>query len=299
MILFGEHAVVYGFTGVATAISKRTRMKAELFKTTRTEINIIDNLKTTSFNPYLHPDTPLDKREQMFYYAFRHFPKNHSLNIEITNEFPIGHGLGSSASFCSLIAAASLRAEGKEATRNSIFPLSVKLESFFHNNPSGLDPATVVYGGCVIMNNRQIVTPSIKIPNIPLLIVDTNTSKSTLKAVNQVKFLSESNPTVYKPMLRILGELSTLFCNSDNKEKTIETYFPVAQNILSSLQLSTKEIDDIVSIAKNNGLVAKISGSGMGGIVLISGKSLQDKISQFSKYDVIHAEIGSEGICEE
>lgn len=302
IILFGEHAVVYGYAAVSTAISKRMSMKGEMRQSINTEINIIDDGEITTFNPYISQNKKEkneDRRENMLRFAFKNFPKNHTLNLELKTDFPVSNGLGSSASFCSLIAAASLRCNNEKITKEKLFKKSVQLENFFHKNPSGLDPATVIYGGSIRMENRQILKSSNTTNSLPLLIVDSGVRSTTLTSVTHVANLCKKDPLIYKPMLQILGELSKKFCIANNKYDALMKYFPIAQNLLSSLDLSCKEIDDIVHISKQNNLVAKISGGGMGGTVLVSGPNLADKANLFSKYNIIHAEIGAEGIREE
>ncbi|OHS93293.1 mevalonate kinase family protein [Tritrichomonas foetus] len=300
IILFGEHAVVYGYSAVATAITKRIHMKCELTKSSRTEINIIDDGDLFSFNPRNdtlsnHPDR---NREKMLRFAFQDFPENHTLNVEIKSEFPTGNGLGSSASFCSLIAAASSRCSNQQMSKDFLYRKSTELEKFFHKNPSGLDPATVVYGGAIKMENRQI-SKNLSLPQIPLLIIDTFVPRSTAKAVQHVADLLKKNPKIYRPMLEVLGEISDTFEKSDKKEVSIQRYFPIAQNLLSSFDLSCKEIDDVVETAKKAGLVAKLSGAGMGGTVLVSGERAHEKAHLFNRYGVIQSSIGAEGLREE
>ena len=301
VILFGEHAVVYGFPAVATAISKRIHMNCELNKSSITEINVVDNFGRFTFNPHdFSTDEkrdPENNRKRMLRAAFQNFPKNHTLNINISSEFPTGNGLGSSASYCSLIATAAARSNGIKLTKDQLYAQAKVLENFFHLNNSGLDPATVIYGKAIMMEERRI--KPIHLDSIPLLIIDTFVPRSTAKAVKHVAELSSENPKIFMPMLKILGELSKEFVNSNEKFKFLKKYFPIAQNLLSSLDLSCKQIDEIVKIAKDNGLVAKISGAGMGGTVIVSGDNVHDKAHLFSKYKIIQSSIGEEGIREE
>lgn len=302
IILFGEHAVVYGYAAIATAISKRMHMKGEMIKSLNTEINILDDGKTTTFDPSLwqsKQNSINDRREKMLYFAFKDFPKNHTLNLEIKTDFPVSNGLGSSAAFCSLIAAASMRCCDEKITKEKLFKKSVQLENFFHRNPSGLDPATAIYGGSIKMENRQISRSSKPTNNLPLLIIDSGVRSTTITSVTHVADLCKKEPLIYKPILSILGELTKKFCASEDKLDAIMRYFPIAQNLLSSLDLSCKEIDNIVYLSKQNNLVSKISGGGMGGTVLVSGKNLNDKINLFSNYKLIKADIDAEGLREE
>lgn len=302
IILFGEHAVVYGEPAIATAISKRTFMKCDFYPSSRTIINLIDNNSFFSFNPKQGGDK-ITRRTKMLYSAFQNFPENHSLDIEIKSDFPTGMGMGSSASFCSLIAVAGLRTSSvkKEITKNAIFEETKRLEDYFHYNGSGLDPAAVVYGGVVKMERKRIINDNnFGKEKIPLLIVDSMAERSTYKSVKHVAELLKDKEEIYQPIIKSLGGISKSFYDSnESKSKLIKRYFPIAQKLLECLDLSNTEIDRIVKIAKENGLCAKISGAGMGGIVLVSGDDIQRKKDLFKPFRVISAEIGAEGIREE
>ena len=300
IILFGEHAVVYGYAAIATAISKRMNMKCELIKSTSSEINVYDEGDLFSFNPFHEVPFNSCAREKMLRFAFkRGFPENHTLNISITSDFPTGTGLGSSAAFCSLIAAASNRISNQSVSKDSLFEKTKYLEDFFHHNASGLDPATVIYGGAIFMENRKFSRLSIN--TVPLLIIDTQIARSTSKAVKHVESLLSEKSSIFKPMVECLGNISKEYYLEDAKKKNdfIHRYFPIAQNLLENLDLGCPKIEEIVQICKNNNLVCKISGAGMGGVVMVTGNNIEQKANLFKSFNVIPAEIGSEGIREE
>lgn len=170
---------------------------------------------------------------------------------------------------------------------------------FYHGNSSGIDPATVVYGGGIKMENNKI--SKVKIPEIPLLIVGTNRERNTKAAVSHVRELIEKYPNIYKPMIKSIGDISRTFLNTsdDVKDKALFDLFTPANGLLNSFGLNCPESDDIARIASENGLAAKISGAGMGGIMLVTGPDLDKKEHLFSKYNVVKATIGAEGMREE
>ena len=301
IILFGEHAVVHGEAAVASAISKRMYANCHFYPSKKTLINVNDLIenKTIKFNPFDNIRNNAPDTERMIHSAFKGlFPKNYQLDIVVDQQFPTG-GLGSSASLCGCIAAASNRIGKKALDKDSIFKKTLELEKFFHGNPSGLDPATVVYGGCIKMENRKI--EHIETPNIPILIIGTRRERSTKVAINKVKDLMQKYPNVYPQLIKTMGNISKTFLNTpnDKKAETMAELFTPAHHLLASFGLSCPESDDICSIAENNGLSAKISGAGMGGIMIVTGKDVEEKASLFSKYDVLVTKIGAEGMKEE
>lgn len=301
IILFGEHAVVYGHPAIAAAVSARTFMSCDFRRTLSTSINLTDNGAHTSFDPRAGAPAAAAPRERMLYDAFRGFPANHTLDIDIRSEFPTGMGMGSSASFCSLIAAAALRtAAAAPPTRDALFGETRRLEDFFHHRGSGLDPAAVVYGGVVKMDGGRIARAGGG-GCLPLLIVDSGVPRSTRRSVQHVAALVRESGPVYAPILSALGGIARRFFDAGRSEQRalVQRYFPLAQRLLECLDLSTPEIDRIVARARENGLCAKISGAGMGGIVLVSGESVRGKEGLFAPFGVIPAELGAEGIREE
>lgn len=301
IILFGEHAVVHGFPAVSSAINKRMTMSAHLNRTLATRIEITtDNEPILAFNPYDPIPNGASAREAVIRTAFQHsFPEGHTLNIALHNGFRTDHGFGSSAAFSALLATAAARVSGKKVVKDEIFQRTHELEHFFHSNSSGIDPASVVYGGALKMHQRKI--SRIAIHQLPLLLVHTGVKRGAGSLVSHVSSLVRECPKVYLPMLAALGEMSTVFCEAqdDQRQAVMERFFPVAHNLLKSLDLSCPEIEDIVSRAQSNGLVAKFSGAGGGGIVLVTGRDVTNKKHVFSPFDVDTAVIGAEGLTEE
>jgi mevalonate kinase len=66
-----------------------------------------------------------------------------------------------------------------------------------------------------------------------------------------------------------LGELTQGFCDAADRDKgaLLTANFTVAESLLEELDFGRLEIEAICAIAKQNGLVAKVSGAGMGRIV--------------------------------
>lgn len=299
VILFGEHAVVYGEAAIASAISKRMFANCKFYPSDKTNVNVVFWDKIINFDPY----DPVHKDKRDTYFMIRSafegkIPKNYQLDIDIVEEFPTG-GLGSSASLCACIAAAAERICNGKLGRDHIFEKTKELEKFYHGNPSGIDPATVVYGGGIKMEKRQL--EPIKLPEVPLLIVGTKRERNTKAAVAHVKDLMAKYPKVFPPMIKSMGDISKTFLKADDskKSKVMHDLFLPAHHLLASFGLSCPESDDIVKIATENALSSKISGAGMGGIMLVTGPDVEKKASLFSKYNVISASIGAEGMREE
>lgn len=299
-ILFGEHAVVYGHAAISTAISKRMFAHCELYKSLYPEIYVEFWNKIIFYNPTYEAPSNISNVNKMIRNCFNNkLPPGTSLKIDIEENFPSGNGLGSSASLCAVLSAAAHRIAGEMLSKEKIYAHSVELEKVFHGNPSGIDPATVVFGNGIKMEKRKF--EKIPVPPISMLIVDTKREHNTIAAVNNVKNLCQEFPQIYPKILESMGRLTKGFMHTPDsqKEEALMELFPAANELLRSVGVSCPESDDIVEIAERNGLAAKISGAGMGGIMLVAGPHVLEKADLFSKYNVVPASIGAEGIREE
>jgi mevalonate kinase len=141
----------------------------------------------------------------------------------------------------------------------------------------------------------------IAIPECPILIVDSGRPRQTHAAVTHVRNLLLRDEERYSHILRKLGELAVGFCEAADGDKGtfLTENFPIAQGLLDELGLGCPEVDAICEIARRNGLAAKISGAGMGGIVLVTGEGLQEKVGLFDAFNHFTVQPDVNGFKEE
>lgn len=180
--LIGEHSAVYGKPAILAAID--LRFYAQISKSNKKEIlgiiqydNAIKDFQT--------------KLEELVSKNFN-IKQIPNYKIEFKNELPLGSGLGSSAAFCTIFAAALLKFLEINFDLKSLNDLAYEGEKIFNGNPSGGDNTTVVYGGLIWYrketDNLKIFThlPETKIKNL-LLIDSGRPEEKTSEMVNFVK----------------------------------------------------------------------------------------------------------------
>ena len=123
IILAGEHAVVYGKQALAVSISLGV------------EVNMSKGV--------MGSQTELVKK------AIEMAGGDGDLQVKIESELPIGSGLGSSAAVAVAVIKAVREYLKKPIENDELFNLTMECEKLAHGNPSGLDPATVIYGGLI------------------------------------------------------------------------------------------------------------------------------------------------------
>lgn len=144
-----------------------------------------------------------------------------------------------------------------------------------HINPSGLDAATCA-------SNTPIWMMAGKIKRIPinldgcLLICDTGIKGQTSEAIAAVKKRLGSDAKETNAMFDKLQEL-TLAAKKQlakNDLLGLGQTFDAAQSVLKTLGVSCDELDEYISVAKDNGaLGAKLTGGGRGGCFICLTKN--------------------------
>lgn len=306
VILFGEHAVVYGCSAVSVAITKRMSATCT-YKPVESEsvINFtFDGEKKTYYiekikAEKLNDNSPEAKLKHVMLKAFGEIKRKFALDISIESEFSLGSGMGGSAALCVLMCAISEKICDREINNDIILKNAIELEKIYHGNSSGIDPATVVFGKAIAMENKSF--KKIDLPNIKLLIVETGKQHDTVSAVKSVRTLKEKYPTIYDPIIQSMGSVAKTFLeeSNDNKTSVIKDLIPVAHNLLCSFGLSCPEADNIVSIANVNNMCAKITGAGKGGIVIVAGDDIEKKQVLFKDYKTLLVEVSPLGLQEE
>ena len=201
-----------------------------------------------AIQPHLEPVSrhlPEDQRKihvrsaSSFLYLFLSLgsPQSPGAIYTLRSTIPTGAGLGSSASVCVCLSAALLLQirtlagphpdqppEEAETQIERINRWAFVGEMCIHGNPSGVDNTVASGGKAVIFKRPDYLKPSIVIPipqfpELPLLLVDTRQSRSTMTEVAKVGELKKAHPVVTESILNAIDQVTCLspknndFCN--------------------------------------------------------------------------------------
>lgn len=264
VILIGEHAVVYGYDALALPIMS-LQIKATVEPSSQMWLD------TARYHgPFF---TAPDEYDGLKYVVKTMRVKANSsepLKITYTGEIPTERGLGSSAT----VALATTRALNQYFALNlaeeEIMAITNHAETINHGKASGLDAATVNSTSLVFFNQKMGPKTLNAQLGATLLIMDTGELGSTKEAVNQVHTQMELDPAK-KQMIAQLGQLATATKTAWLNQQQVEVghIFNQAQAILQAFGLATTKIDQLQKLALANGALGfKLSGSGLGGIVI-------------------------------
>ena len=268
-ILFGEHAVVYGEPAIAIPLSEiRTEVKY------RPESNHSADLKIIS-SAFPHPAQLSElPRNSGITSLFRLLQEADILGgeptgeLEIRSQIPIASGLGSGAALSIALIRCFLKATKKKGTDEQVNHWAYQIEKIYHGNPSGIDNTVICYEKPLIFRKgdapRLLKTPN---PPLPLLVIDSGIRSETIKVVASVRESYPKNAGIIQAIGKLTQEAISEVENGNIRE--VGRMMNENQLLLRALGVSSAELDNMASIALENGAIgAKLTGAGAGGNLL-------------------------------
>lgn len=282
LLLFGEHAAVFGYPAVGMALSRGLTVALQPSKTadaTSQPLTIeIGDTKEI-------PDTVIQRFVAHIETVARSFALSPLAGaITVTSELPIGSGFGSSAALCTAIA--RLLAPNSRDPHTT-WRIAHELERFFHGTPSGIDTGLTTLGGVQAFHfeasdaprrsNPSVdyaplpATVAVHLPDCVLTVGSIPRERSTKELVALVGEQRRRAPDTVDAMLSQLGALGETLLRGDSTDSADHTVSfgraaSEAQTILRELGVSTSKLDEILEIGVKAGAVGgKLSGAGGGG----------------------------------
>ena len=278
LILFGEHAVVYGQPAIAIPLPN-VRASAVVsidISATSPVIEAKDLNITTSLNKKdKHTSTlHIFKAIDLFEKKIKTLPSS-GWCLTVWSKIPFSRGLGSSAAISIAILRALAASQKIQFSANELIDLSYELEKFHHRTPSGIDNTVVALESPIIFQKDQ--NPENIIPKKFFFIVgDTGIGKKTSDVVNFVASNYKKRSSQYDGIFQEIGLISTkgkgILVNGSAKK--LGELMNENQLLLNKLGVSSAELDNLIKTAKNAGaLGAKLCGAGKGGCMVALAKN--------------------------
>ncbi|XP_072382164.1 mevalonate kinase [Diabrotica undecimpunctata] len=267
-----------------------------------------------------------------------------SLLVTASTELNAGAGLGSSASFTVCLSAALLQLiksktpegyfsiegykpitgelnliEFNKQDLDWICQWSYRAEKIIHGTPSGVDNTVCTFGS--VVEYRKGSSPKLieATCSLKLLLINSNVPRETKKMVAKVAEYRRKYPKVLDHLLESMDEVSTTVIDKiselsqlsdtdtdDSKKihKSLAELFTINHNLLNSIGVGHKKLNDIVDILAEHGLSGKLTGGGGGGyaICLIPPKfdavCLKKAVITLKShgFDVIETKLGVGGV---
>ncbi len=289
VILFGEHAVVYGKPAIAVAVDKRATVtiregnndhiqvkipELNVYGVINTVTGVIDQLNSegdTDQNPGTM-DAGIMKyiKGALFQTGLGSSP-DHGLDVTVDLEIPIGAGLGSSAAITIATLAAAARYNGQELSLENLAQMGHQVELEVQGAASPLDTTVSTQGGFLYFTHEkgaQKIKPALE---MPLVVGYTSQPGNTGFLVAEVRKLRQAHPTIINPILDIMEKITNQARESITRgdEKQVGELMNINQGLLDALGVNTTELSRLIYHARRAGATgSKLTGAGGGGSMI-------------------------------
>ena len=274
IILFGEHAVVYGQPAIAVPVTQ-VRVTATVEDTSPGEgvtivardLDVAHRLGDTIQDDEAHP------LEITVRNTFERIGRSEGrdLLIEVSSTIPIARGMGSGAAVATAIVRALGAHFGAGLTASDVSELVFKTEILHHGTPSGIDNSVIAFERPVyFVKGEDPQTFGVGQP-FSLVIADTGASSSTREVVRDVRDSWMAERERYDILFADVGSVAMAARASIARGDTVEAgrLMNVNQALLEEIGVSSAKIRALVGAARQAGaLGAKLSGAGRGGNVI-------------------------------
>lgn len=270
IILFGEHAAVYGSHVVAAPVPLAIQSKV---------VGAEDGIHLVI--PRWGVEERLGPPEKHSHSIFDSLDlilrdlglREKSMRIEIFPHIPRAMGLGGSAALAVAIIRALSEHFKLDLDDERINHIAYQSECIVHGTPSGIDNTMATYGKFILFRKGDPpqMTP-IDIPKpIPMVIGITGVESLTARMVANVRHAWEKNKPMYDKIFREIDDISLQAVEAIKAYdlEMLGDYMNINQGLLNALQVSSWELEEMIQIARNSGaLGAKLTGGGGGGAMI-------------------------------
>ena len=283
LMLFGEHAVVYGYPCIVTAVDQRLSVCIEVNNVGELIVNAPDVGLLNYRKKLTHIGKGYTKESAFVEKATENFIKKFNIrsgiSITSSSEFRSTFGFGSSSAITVAVLFALSKLFNKKLSKSELFQLSYKTVLEVQKKGSGFDVASAIYGGTIYYKRFGRIIKSIQ--GVSDLIVGyTGVKADTVSLISNVQALHQKNPeivnSIYKTITTVVD--SAVLALKRKDLKTIGELMNINQGLLESLGVSTKTLSQMNYAANINGFGAKLSGAGGGDCMIAIASSKNKKL---------------------
>lgn len=253
LMLFGEHAVVYGYPSIVTAVSSRLYVDIETIKS---------GFKIES---------PQVKDVRFVEETIRIFKEKHpfdfGLSIKTKSDFSSQYGFGSSSAVTVALLYGLSEINQLNLSKKEIFDLGYQINLNVQGVGSGFDIAAATYGGTLyfLTGGKQI--EPLEITDLPLVVVYSGVKGDTPKIVKKLRKKINGNKSFYFKIFEQIKEIvdQARFFLEKKNWFMIGKLMNENHQLLRKIGVSTEKLDYLCQKAIEAGAFgAKLSGAGGG-----------------------------------
>jgi hydroxymethylglutaryl-CoA reductase len=279
VILFGEHAVVFGQPAIASTIDRgiRVAVSRREGQTDGPVLRSTSAMLPVRSKPDPDGEGPERLRQALAVLRSLCGDRVRELTFSVDGAIPAGAGLGSSAALAVALVRGIHQFYGEPIDDDALIDRAFAVEKIFHGSPSGVDHTTIVTGGVVSYvkaseEGGAAVVDKLALPRAVSLVVGVaGPHAGTANAVGALRDRARRHPDHYARLYDGIGALSRAARTHLERGElaAVGELMDLNQGYLNALGVSTPSIEALCAIARERGaLGAKLSGAGGGGAVI-------------------------------
>ena len=270
VILLGEHAAVYGRPALAVplplAVEARVMDAAEGVHLLIPRWGVEQRVRELAEHPQGAAGILALLLERLEL-------SGRSMTIEVFPNVPKAMGLGGSSALAVSIIRALSRHFSLDLDAETVNALAFDCENAAHGSASGVDNTLAVYGAPLLYQNTGKATfRALELARpLPLVIGISGRESLTATTVARVRKAWARNPARYEGLFDQIAALSRAGADAarDGELAELGELMNLCHGYLNALQVSTRELEELVDIARSNGAAgAKLTGGGGGGSIV-------------------------------
>ena len=267
VILFGEHAVVYGRPAIAVPVTQVRAVTTVELAPPGDGLTLVASDLGKSISLATAPkDDPLAAAAR---FTLAHLSATEpDATLTVSSTIPIASGLGSGAAVSTAVIRSLAALLGHALDPAEVSSLVFEVEKIHHGTPSGIDNTVVAYEQPVyFVRGRSSERLTVGEP-FTLLIGDTGTASPTGKVVRQVRRGWKREPARYDALFDQIGDVAgeARWAIENGDIEALGLLMDENHELLIELGVSSPKLDDLVEAARLTGATgAKLSGAGRGG----------------------------------
>ncbi|MHA1685331.1 MAG: mevalonate kinase [Candidatus Heimdallarchaeaceae archaeon] len=272
IILFGEHAVVYGYPAIALAIDKRVYCRATESSHGYATIKSINFEEGKTYVISDHQTLPKSflPLSAVISKLINTTSKKKLPALTIESELPASSGLGSSAATAVALIQCLSSFYKINLSLDDICKYAFEAEKIQHGTPSGIDNTISTYGGGIYFKQGDLTRLNISL-DATIVVADSNIPRSTRELVEKVRVLRKKEPFYVDEILKQIGDIVEEGKRFLLSQKIEQIGYLMTKNhyLLEKLGVGHKKLNAILNILHDSGaLGGKLTGAGGGGCVI-------------------------------
>ena len=273
IILFGEHAVVYGQPAIAIPVTQvhATARVFPILNGRPGDIRIqAPDIHLDSALSDLPKDDPIATAVQLSLETIG-LNSPPAFKLQVTSTIPIAAGMGSSAAISIVVIRAVSDFFGRHLQTDDVSQLTYQVEKIQHGVPSGIDNSVIAYQKAVCFTRDKPIEFFDITGSTHWIIADTGEKTPTRVTVGDVRNRYEEERETYQDYFNRIGAITQKAKQGlikGDKER-LGNLMDENQHWLAQIGVSSQNIEHLIEAAREAGaLGAKLSGGGRGGNII-------------------------------